>query len=408
MGLNEPKTKGDPCGKISLADRSNRAPCYIVNRPDVPIGCCLWYNASVGTALEVSIDHDNPNTLSSQVVESVKRQIVSGRLKPGDVLPSVRELAAALKVSVRVTHEAYRALAEQGFVVVRPRLGCRVAAAGSARNRGTVLFVCSDAVSTSYYFCVFRNELRLRLEKLGCVYSEVIIYGKTSGRVALEPLKRELKKPVELVLFFDDRTDAMELVSSARVPFVSFGLFPRTYPLCRGFIRFDVAAGLGAFVAEVKRRRVKTVVQIGSGTAIDAVPALKRNGVAAEYWAFEPKGGETAQESFALSAMNLVLKRFAGGKRVFPQVLLVTDDYAAQGVLMALALLGVRVPEDLPVVAFLNRGNACAYPKRLTCLEMDPKADAVTVAAYLGDYFNGKPIPHDAAVRSVYRPGKTF
>lgn len=368
---------------------------------------CLCYDMHMSLVEGISIRHDSPQTLSAQVVECVKRQIVSGQLSAGDILPPMRDLTKTLGVSIRVIHEAYRSLARQGFVIVRPRLGCRVIAPGKGSNRGTVLIVCAEAVSTSYYFSSFRNELRLRLEKLGCVSSEVIIYGQASGRVALEPLKRELKKPIELVFFFDDSADAMELVSASRVPFVVFGFVPRSYPLCKGFIRFGLEAGIEEFVAQVLKQRVKRVVQVGSGMAIDAVPALRRNGVSADYWEFVPRGGVTAQESFALSAMNLVLKRFAGGRN-WPQVLFITDDYAAQGVLMALALLGIRVPEDMKVVAFSNRGNACAYPKRLTRLEADPKADAVTVAGYIGDYFNGKPIPDDAGVKSVYRSGETF
>ncbi|HJA67625.1 GntR family transcriptional regulator [Lachnoclostridium sp. An169] len=52
-----------------------------------------------------------------QIVEQVRTQIASGRLKENEVLPSVRTLARELKISALTVKKAYDSLEEQGFTV---------------------------------------------------------------------------------------------------------------------------------------------------------------------------------------------------------------------------------------------------------------------------------------------------
>lgn len=51
-----------------------------------------------------------------QIVSQVKAQILSGKLKEGDALPSLRALAKDLRISVITTKRAYAELEEAGFI----------------------------------------------------------------------------------------------------------------------------------------------------------------------------------------------------------------------------------------------------------------------------------------------------
>lgn len=51
-----------------------------------------------------------------QVVNQVKDEIISGELKEGDILPSVRALASELRISALTVKKAYDFLEEEGFV----------------------------------------------------------------------------------------------------------------------------------------------------------------------------------------------------------------------------------------------------------------------------------------------------
>lgn len=57
----------------------------------------------------------------------MRRLVASGRLPPGSVVPSVRELAKALRVNPATVSKAYRQLTEAGLLAVRRGEGTFVA-----------------------------------------------------------------------------------------------------------------------------------------------------------------------------------------------------------------------------------------------------------------------------------------
>jgi GntR family transcriptional regulator len=61
-----------------------------------------------------------------QIKEQVKAAIFSGELNEDDLLPSIRQLARDLKISVITTTRAYADLEQEGFVVNVQGKGCFV------------------------------------------------------------------------------------------------------------------------------------------------------------------------------------------------------------------------------------------------------------------------------------------
>lgn len=51
-----------------------------------------------------------------QIVEQVQQLVVSGKLTPGDQLPTVRQLASELRVNFNTVARAYRMLDEAGLI----------------------------------------------------------------------------------------------------------------------------------------------------------------------------------------------------------------------------------------------------------------------------------------------------
>lgn len=64
--------------------------------------------------------------LYRQITEYIRREIQSGALKPGDRLPSVKQMAARWDCTVGTAQRAYQELARQGLVTSRPGQGTRV------------------------------------------------------------------------------------------------------------------------------------------------------------------------------------------------------------------------------------------------------------------------------------------
>ena len=79
--------------------------------------------------MEIVISNSSGRPIYEQIVEQVKSQIVQGRLKPGDPLPSMRVLAQDLKISVITTKRAYGELEAEGFIETVAGKGCYVSAA---------------------------------------------------------------------------------------------------------------------------------------------------------------------------------------------------------------------------------------------------------------------------------------
>ena len=66
----------------------------------------------------------DPNTpIYVQIVDSIKRDIVTGELKPGDRLSSVRERAEALTVNHNTVQRAYQELEREGVSETRRGTG---------------------------------------------------------------------------------------------------------------------------------------------------------------------------------------------------------------------------------------------------------------------------------------------
>jgi len=80
----------------------------------------------------VDLDLRDQTPIYEQLVVSLKELINRAELRPGDRLPTVRQLAQDLGVNLNTVARAYRELAEQGFLSVRQGRGASVL---SARGR---------------------------------------------------------------------------------------------------------------------------------------------------------------------------------------------------------------------------------------------------------------------------------
>lgn len=64
----------------------------------------------------ISLDPRSREPIYVQIVEQVKQQVATGALKPGAQLPTVRELAADLRVNFNTIARAYRMLHDEGVI----------------------------------------------------------------------------------------------------------------------------------------------------------------------------------------------------------------------------------------------------------------------------------------------------
>ena len=89
-------------------------------------------------------------TLYQQIVDRLKREVSEGRLKPGAALPSFRQLAEDLLVSVITVKRAYEELEREGIIFRRQGLGTFVAEQGDDRSRETKLAAAKELLREGF------------------------------------------------------------------------------------------------------------------------------------------------------------------------------------------------------------------------------------------------------------------
>lgn len=77
--------------------------------------------------MEIIISNAGGQPIYEQVYTQIRNLILSGKLKEGDALPSIRGLAKDLRISVITTKRAYDELERDGFLYTIAAKGCFVA-----------------------------------------------------------------------------------------------------------------------------------------------------------------------------------------------------------------------------------------------------------------------------------------
>lgn len=77
--------------------------------------------------MELYISNTSGEPIYAQITRQIKDLILTGRLREGDALPSIRLLAKELRISVITTKRAYEDLEAAGFIKTQPGKGSFVA-----------------------------------------------------------------------------------------------------------------------------------------------------------------------------------------------------------------------------------------------------------------------------------------
>ncbi|AWH77345.1 GntR family transcriptional regulator [Clostridioides difficile] len=64
----------------------------------------------------MNFELDNTTPIYLQIVKYIKRQIVIGELKPGETIPSRREMALNLKVNLNTVQRAYKEMGDMNII----------------------------------------------------------------------------------------------------------------------------------------------------------------------------------------------------------------------------------------------------------------------------------------------------
>jgi GntR family transcriptional regulator len=120
--------------------------------------------------MDLKVDTHSKVPIYIQIVERVKHMIATGEMKPGDQLPTGRQLAHDLRVNLNTIARAYTALNDAGVI-------------STQQGRGTFVRERSDDRALS----------RMRAEKLKALMDQIILEALSLGY-----------KPAEIRAIFDE------------------------------------------------------------------------------------------------------------------------------------------------------------------------------------------------------------
>ena len=124
----------------------------------------------------ITIDAADARPIYVQIMDEIRRAVVLGTVKPDDPLPSVRQMAADLRVNPHTVAQAYRELERDGLVYVRRGQGTFLAPSNgeqSGRERRQLAgMVAEKALREAYRNGLTAGELMEAIRKAEGTWSD--------------------------------------------------------------------------------------------------------------------------------------------------------------------------------------------------------------------------------------------
>ncbi len=354
------------------------------------------------------ITMDPLKSIRSQIAEYFRAEIREGGLKPGDRLPSARELARMFGTAEANVHHALALLVKEGMLTRRPK-------AGTVVTDGVEKLTCAAIYLNWFYIQRGENFTRLLIEMLEERFSErgircVVIYD-TPSQNGLERLKRlaesrQIQGVVvrsllpEQHLFFARLPVPFSAVSSMRIQNrVSF-FSAETIQRIMERIRKDGVERLGIlssanFELQKKDSPENAMHPFFLKSFRDQKLEVRRE------WVFDscvygrPK------------ILDSSLFAYAGFEKIWslaerPDALLVFSDDMVSGLAMSFYHLGVKVPQDIRLYIHKTLENELILPFPCTLLENRISELADLLVRQLIDQSEGRP-PVPASLACEFR-----
>ncbi len=340
-----------------------------------------------------SIARRDGATLTSQIEDGLRQAIATGFYGDGDFLPGYVELAGRLGVSTGIARRAIARLIADGLCHPQRGVGLRVCSKSPAKVGNVLVVIGGDTASYRYYMASLVEHLRRHLTKSHFAMSRAIVAGR-DGREDFSELKEALNRHVSAAVILDHSPGTEDTVAASGVPYVLLSPAHRSSG-APGILWGDtrkISETIAAHCAACGARRV-LVAGLGIGgfhiSPEELLAALAARAIATRHLVLGPRVTDGPTESLVRSTVETFSKISATGRMEMdgfrPDLIVFTDDYVAQGALLAMAVAGIRIPEDVQVVTLANKGLGPVWTKELTRFEVDAAAEAELLAGLVRD-----------------------
>ena len=357
-----------------------------------------------------SLDPAAAGTLTEQLTDNLRRAIAKGICKPGEKLPGVRQMAKLCGTSVQVPIDALKALADEGFVKARPRIGCVVLGKNRKVWQGRILMVHVGAHS-NYGQNVFCGELASLLGEANWRVNHFYVPRNGPEYLDLKSFTKTISEKYDLVLLPAHDLPVVRIVQKRGIPYMLLAaqVGEQKDAGCIGFMTFNDYQAIVEFAECCRKADVRRVLNV----RLDVCPymnleRLHADGIDVEEMCIDAEMSDLRTENFARLTYETISSRLGVKGASRPDLICFADDHFAIGGLWALERLGLRVPEDIKVASLSNYGNAPFYPKPLTRFEHNHFDYAAKTARAILRYLRSGRLPGNVLCDIHYVRGETF
>ena len=348
---------------------------------------------------------DGDMTLSDALCGFIKDEITYGRIKGGEMLPSIGEIAKATGLSFHMARKVIERLAREGFVNSRPHVGTVVRSRGENVLLGRILVALPAEDVCRFYPAQLFDTMRRKLSSAG--YATSIVTFPLDAKAPLTELKSELQHSTDLVLAMRATPKVQKCLAESGVRHIfAYGDKPKADDSL--WIRFDQEDMISIFADHCAKAGVKRVVQVRfeRNEHLDVGPALAERGIDSTSMTISH---EEAGPGRFDGILHCAFKMFSElPLSDMPDLLLFWNAFAAQGALMAMLDRGIRAPDDVKVVTVSHKGFGPAYTKPLTRFESDPAEAGETISEFILAVLAKGRIPAPPVIAAHYIFGATF
>ena len=311
-----------------------------------------------------TIVRDSPR--QREIVEALRKRILSGEFAPGNRVPSVSELAAAHNASTRTAQSALMHLQESGFISARPGAGSFVAETPPHLSHFAMVFRQAPQHDGwwSQYFVAWKREAErfAAPDGDGGRRNFRFSFFCLDQHLAGTPAERELQSALEADLLaglifpiFPEALRGTAILADRNTPKVACADEPVegfTVLLSDRLLDGGLPEKALRYLASRGRRRV--AILLPSFYDRGALPVDRLVRLAADcslttyrHWV---QGVDITAPEWAANSTEILCH--CGRQR--PDALLIMDDNLVPDATQGLLNAGVRVPDDIEVVAHCN------------------------------------------------------
>ena len=348
---------------------------------------------------------------SDEIAEVLRGELSAGRYRVGETLPSVDVLRSRFAVGEYAVRSAIRKLQEEGLVSVTKHVGAVVTAKSAFAWKGHIAFV-HTSMCCSYFVQRFALQLSRRFEAAGWTAHLVFLEPNVDGKIDVEPLMRHVSAGIDFAVVYSEFRQIAQLLDRAAVPYVVLDGFTRDFPNAHAVIKMEAPESFAAMIQTMKERGVKTLLEIDYDRRMDRSfkLLLADAGMTVRRELCKWNNETTASLSDVKLLGYRAVARYLSGcsdRASLPDAILFDDDYLADGGIVAILEAGLRIPDDIGVAMFSNRGNELVAGRSFARIENDPVPYGDAVARYVLALLAGRRVA-PPRVKMRFIPGKSL